>query len=116
MAKVDAYVLTKEDLGEAPELTPEKLTRATPKIAGRTVTWEEFRAEGKRRGRPAIDNPKMAVKLRLDADVVEHFRATGPGWQTRINEALRRVAKLPASPAKTGAAAAKRSPKKTRRP
>jgi uncharacterized protein (DUF4415 family) len=30
----------------------------------------------------------------IDADVVEHFRATGPGWQTRINDTLRRAAKL----------------------
>ena len=40
-------------------------------------------------GRPRLENPKQAIKLRLDAEVVEHFRATGPGWQTRINEALR---------------------------
>ena len=48
-----------------------------------------------RRGRPPSDNPKQALKLRIDPDVVEHFRATGPGWQTRINAALRRAAKLP---------------------
>jgi uncharacterized protein (DUF4415 family) len=30
----------------------------------------------------------------IDADVVEHFRATGPGWQTRINDTLRRAANL----------------------
>jgi uncharacterized protein (DUF4415 family) len=34
------------------------------------------------------------VTLRLDIDVVEHFRRTGPGWQTRINDTLRRAAKL----------------------
>jgi uncharacterized protein (DUF4415 family) len=38
--------------------------------------------------------PKLAIKLRLDPDVIEYFRATGPGWQTRINETLRRAAKL----------------------
>jgi uncharacterized protein (DUF4415 family) len=48
----------------------------------------------RRRGRPPSANPKQALKLRIDADVVEYFRATGPGWQTRINDALRRVAKL----------------------
>ena len=48
-----------------------------------------------RRGRPPSDNPKQAIKLRIDPDVVEHFRATGPGRQTRMNEALRRAAKLP---------------------
>jgi uncharacterized protein (DUF4415 family) len=47
-----------------------------------------------RPGRPPSDNPKQALKLRIDADVVEHFRRTGPGWQTRINNTLRRAAKL----------------------
>jgi uncharacterized protein (DUF4415 family) len=37
---------------------------------------------------------KRLVSLRLDPDVVEHFRATGPGWQGRINEALRKAAWL----------------------
>jgi len=35
------------------------------------------------------NNPKQPVKLRLDSDVVMALRATGPGWQTRINEMLR---------------------------
>jgi uncharacterized protein (DUF4415 family) len=47
-----------------------------------------------RRGRPPSPNPKRQVTLRLDTDVIEHFTAGGPGWQTRINAALRRVAKL----------------------
>jgi uncharacterized protein (DUF4415 family) len=51
----------------------------------------------KRRGRPPSDNPKQQVTLRLDADVIEHFAAGGPGWQTRINAALRRAAKLPSA-------------------
>jgi uncharacterized protein (DUF4415 family) len=34
------------------------------------------------------------VNLRLDPDVLAHFRATGPGWQSRINEALRKAAGL----------------------
>lgn len=41
-------------------------------------------------GRPAGSN-KEQVALRLDKDVLAKFRATGPGWQTRINEALRRA-------------------------
>jgi uncharacterized protein (DUF4415 family) len=40
-------------------------------------------------GRPKLENPKQPVKLRLDSDVVTALRATGPGWQTRINEMLR---------------------------
>ena len=45
----------------------------------------------RRRGRPPLEHPKEAVKLRLDADVLNHFRSAGPGWQTRINDALRRA-------------------------
>ena len=41
-------------------------------------------------GRPRGSN-KEQVALRLDKDVLAKFRATGPGWQTRINEALRRA-------------------------
>jgi uncharacterized protein (DUF4415 family) len=41
------------------------------------------------------DNPKKYVTLRLDSDVVEHYRASGPGWQTRINDDLRQAAHLP---------------------
>ncbi|RUW32277.1 MULTISPECIES: BrnA antitoxin family protein [unclassified Mesorhizobium] len=46
------------------------------------------------RGRPALDNPKKQVTLRLDSDVVARFRAGGPGWQSRINDILRKAAGL----------------------
>jgi uncharacterized protein (DUF4415 family) len=49
-----------------------------------------------RRGRPRLASPKEAVSLRLDPDVVAHYRATGPGWQSRINETLRKAANLKA--------------------
>jgi uncharacterized protein (DUF4415 family) len=49
-----------------------------------------------RRGRPPLPNPKQAVKLRLDADVLAAYRKTGTGWQTRINADLRRARKLKA--------------------
>ncbi|HEX2255526.1 MAG TPA: BrnA antitoxin family protein [Afifellaceae bacterium] len=41
---------------------------------------------------PGKRPPKRLVTLRLDPDVLEHFRATGPGWQSRMNEALRKAA------------------------
>ena len=44
-----------------------------------------------RRGRPRQDHPKRQVTLRLDQDVVDGFRETGPGWQGRINAALRKA-------------------------
>jgi uncharacterized protein (DUF4415 family) len=40
-------------------------------------------------------DPKQHVTLRLDPDVVQHYRAAGPGWQTRINDVLRTAAHLP---------------------
>jgi uncharacterized protein (DUF4415 family) len=42
-----------------------------------------------RRGRPPLAHPKQPVNLRLDRDIVEQFKAGGPGWQTRINDQLR---------------------------
>jgi uncharacterized protein (DUF4415 family) len=54
------------------------------KLAQRTLT---------RRGRPRLDNPKRQATLRLDAEVLDGFRETGPGWQGRINEALRKALK-----------------------
>ena len=44
--------------------------------------------------RPAIPNAKESVTLRLDQDVLEAFQADGPGWQDRINDALRKAAGL----------------------
>lgn len=42
-----------------------------------------------RRGRPLGSGTKAQVTLRLDVDVVEKFKASGDGWQTRINDALK---------------------------
>jgi len=43
------------------------------------------------RGRPKLETPKKLVSLRLDQDVIEKFRATGKGWQSRINDVLKRA-------------------------
>jgi uncharacterized protein (DUF4415 family) len=45
----------------------------------------------RRRGRPKSDAPKQQVTLRIDRDVLEKFRATGEGWQGRINAALKKA-------------------------
>ena len=45
-------------------------------------------------GRPKKAASKEAVNIRLDPEVLAHLRATGPGWQSRINEALRKAAGL----------------------
>jgi uncharacterized protein (DUF4415 family) len=43
------------------------------------------------RGRPRSDDPKQLVSLRLDRIVLEKLRAQGPGWQSRVNELLRKA-------------------------
>jgi uncharacterized protein (DUF4415 family) len=80
LKRVDAHVIQPGEYDDAPEITSEMLRRADLYEGDKLV----------RRGRPPLEAPKQAIKLRLDADVVEYFRETGPGWQTRINEALRK--------------------------
>lgn len=46
------------------------------------------------RGRPKAERPKKPVSLRLDQEVVDWFKQSGPGWQSRMNQALRKAAKL----------------------
>jgi len=61
------------------------LDRAEIRVGGRIV----------QAGRPPLgDHPKSSVTLRLDADVLASYRATGAGWQTRLNADLRKVRKL----------------------
>lgn len=72
------------DPDDAPELTREFFERAEIRHGDKII----------RRGRPPLPNPKQAVKLRLDADVLAAYRATGDGWQTRINADLRKARKL----------------------
>ncbi len=42
--------------------------------------------------KPALPNSKTQVSLRIDSDVLEYFQASGPGWQDKINDALRKAA------------------------
>ncbi len=50
---------------------------------------EKFARAPVRRGRPPKDRPKVSTTIRLSQDVIDHFRAGGSGWQTRIDRALR---------------------------
>lgn len=60
-----------------------------------TPYWvARFEAARLQRGRPKAAAPKVQTTLRLDPDVLERFRADGPGWQGRMNAALRRAAGL----------------------
>ncbi len=73
---------------ENPEWTKEDFARARP---GREVIPEIIALIQRKRG-PQKRPTKRQVTLRLDPDVIDHFRARGKGWQVRINAALRKAA------------------------
>ncbi|MBM3602104.1 MAG: BrnA antitoxin family protein [Alphaproteobacteria bacterium] len=84
--KKRAIVGTWSDPDDAPELTDEWFATADRYRGAKLV----------RRGRPRSEFPKKSVNIRLDQDVLAHYRAAGPGWQSRINQTLRKAAKLKA--------------------
>lgn len=60
-----------------------------------TPEWTaKFDAVDVKRGRPKAAHPKISTTIRLDPDVLAAFKADGPGWQGRINAALRKAAGL----------------------
>ena len=69
LAKVDAHVITPEEYDELPEIDDAFIARA--------------------RRKPGPRRSKTAISIRLDDDLVERLRATGDGWQSRANDALR---------------------------
>jgi uncharacterized protein (DUF4415 family) len=84
--------------GDNPEWTDEDFSVATRfegGIKAKDLT-PEILARIARRG-PQKAPTKVAVSIRLSPDVLSHFKAKGPGWQSRIDEALRKAAKLKAS-------------------
>lgn len=78
------------DPDDAPELTEELLESVVDTIVLRH--GDKVIA----RGRPALDAvlKKATVTIRLDREVVESYRALGTGWQTKINDDLRKARKL----------------------
>ena len=76
LAKVAAHVIQPEEYEELPELTDDMIAR------GRV----------NKGGRPRSENPKKLISIRLPEDVIQRWRATGPGWQTRMAETLTRIA------------------------
>jgi uncharacterized protein (DUF4415 family) len=75
LARVDAHKIKKDEYEELPELTDEMLARARINKGGRPVSL----------------NPRKQLTLRLPVDVIERWKATGPGWQTRMAERLSKV-------------------------
>ena len=87
LARVDAHVVKPHEYKDLPELTDEMLGRAIVNKGGR----------------PRAPNPRQLISLRLPPEVIERWRASGPGWQTRMAE---RLAKGPVSQVKIDAKAA----------
>ncbi len=73
---------------ENPEWTDEMIAEARP--ASEVLPPEVAALLVRRRG-PQAAPTKKAVTLRLDPDVLDKFKSTGPGWQSRMNEALRQA-------------------------
>lgn len=82
MVRVDAHQIKPHEYKELPELTDEMLARAVVNKGGR----------------PRLESPRQLISLRLPPEVIERWRATGPGWQTRMAE---RLAKGPTTRAKS---------------
>ncbi|WP_078462255.1 BrnA antitoxin family protein [Sphingomonas sp. NIC1] len=85
------------DPDDAPELTEDMAAIAEVRVGGRVVRPASgyLGPDGVVRGRPLLrEQAKRQVTLRLDPDVIERFRADGPGWQGRMNAALRKAAGL----------------------
>lgn len=74
-------------VSDTPEITAEQFAQAKPFNDVFPVLAEKMR---RARG-PQKAPTKIAVQLRLDRDVVERFRASGKGWQSRINEILKQA-------------------------
>ena len=72
LARVDTHVITRNEYDELPEIDDQMLARA----------------HVNRGGRPVSTNPRKLLSIRLPADVIDRWKATGPGWQTRMAEQL----------------------------
>ncbi|MCE7027424.1 BrnA antitoxin family protein [Jiella avicenniae] len=77
-----------DEVADNPEWTAEHFAAAKPFDA----MFPKLDASIKRsRGRPKIEKPRQQISLRLDPDVIAKFKATGEGWQSRINEILKKA-------------------------
>jgi uncharacterized protein (DUF4415 family) len=72
LRRVDAHVIAPAEYEELPELN-------AGMIAAGSV---------RKGGRPVSKNPRKQITIRLPADVIARWKATGPGWQTRMAERL----------------------------
>ena len=74
-SRVDKHVVKVTEYDELPELTDDMLARAKVNKGGRPVSL----------------NPRKLISLKLPGEVLEMWKATGPGWQTRMAQRLSKV-------------------------
>ena len=72
LKRVDAHIIQAEEYEDLPEITDEMLARA----------------KVNKGGRPKLPNTRKLISLRLPDEVIARWRATGPGWQTRMAKRL----------------------------
>lgn len=82
LKKVDRHVIRRREYDALPEVTEATLARAQYRVAGRLKPHP--------RG-PQKAPKKVPLSIRLSSEVVNHFRSKGTGWQTRIDDALKRI-------------------------
>jgi uncharacterized protein (DUF4415 family) len=75
LARMDAHKIKNGEYEDLPELSEDMLARA----------------KLNRGGRPTSLSPRKQLTLRLPADLIDRWKATGPGWQTRMAERLSKV-------------------------
>lgn len=80
------------DPDDAPELGDDFFDRGAIKVGDKVLRPADGTLT--RRGRPRLDHPKRQITIRLDSDLVDQLRASGPGWQSRVNAILRKAVRV----------------------
>ncbi|MCC0804911.1 BrnA antitoxin family protein [Methylobacterium sp. W2] len=79
-----------DEVSDTPEATDAELAEMRPLKEGAPEIYKLITKRG--RGRPPVEAPKVNLTLRVDPAVLDAYKATGAGWQTRMHEALARGA------------------------
>ncbi len=83
------------DIARIKAMSDEDVERAT----ANDPDWDDVPHDWYERAELVIPKSKVPISIRLDADLIEHFRSTGRGWQTRINAILRAYTEARKTPA-----------------
>ncbi|MHC1999450.1 BrnA antitoxin family protein [Methylobacterium sp. CM6241] len=79
-----------DEVSDSPSMTDAELAELKPLKEGAPEIFKLMTKRG--RGRPPVESPKANLTLRVDPAVLDAYKASGAGWQTRMHEALARDA------------------------